>query len=261
MSDVAGSTILEIRGLQAGYWDFPILRGVSLSVPKDGLVTVIGPNGSGKSTLLKAIYGLTRFSTGDVIFHSGDRSASLLGLEPFEIADLGINYVPQLDRVFRDLSVEENLEVGAVLRPKTFDDALKRVFGWFPVLSGLLRRRAGTLSGGQQGMLALARALMSSPSLLLLDEPSAGLAPKLVTEVFEKIGEIRKSGISILIVEQNARQMLAISDYGYVLDDGMNGLEGRGQDLMNDPKVVELYLGRPGQYDRSVSDGERVSVD
>jgi ABC-type branched-subunit amino acid transport system ATPase component len=233
------TAVLTVEGLEAGYEDVPVLHRVALEVPRGRIVSVIGPNGAGKSTLLKAVYGLLRPTGGTVRFDGEE----ITGLRPHELTRRGLNYVPQLDNVFPTLSVRENLEVGAVLLGRERREACRRVLETFPTLAGRQRRRAGTLSGGQRKLLALARALVSGPTLLLLDEPSAGLSPVAMDEVFAKLEEINRLGVSLVMVEQNARRSLGLSERGYVLDMGRNRYEGSGQELLHDPKVVELYLG------------------
>ena len=239
--------ILEARGLEAGYFDVNILHGITLSVPRGAIVSVIGPNGAGKSTLLKAMYGLLEPRSGTVVFRRDGEDHHITGLKPHKITALGLNYVPQLDNIFPSMSVQENLEMGALLRREAAGEQLARVFSWFPRLEERRAQRGGTLSGGERQMLALGRALMVDPTVLLLDEPSAGLSPIVVDAIFEKIAEINEAGISMVIVEQNARRSLAMSDYGYVLDMGRNRFEGRGRDLLHDSKVVDLYLGGRGR--------------
>jgi neutral amino acid transport system ATP-binding protein len=236
---VTGDNLLETHGLTAGYGELEIVHGVSIAVPARGFVSIIGPNGAGKSTLLKAIYGLADAHEGRVRF-AGDDIGSL---RPHELTRLGLNYVPQLNNVFANMSVQENLEVGAVLARKRIAERLEAVFATFPVLNDRRRQRAGTLSGGERQMLALARALMPEPRLLLLDEPSAALAPTVADRLFEQLEAINHAGVAILLVEQNARRSLALSDYGYVLDMGRNRFEGPGRELLHDPKVADLYLG------------------
>jgi ABC-type branched-subunit amino acid transport system ATPase component len=231
--------ILSARDLRAGYGGEDILRGVSIAVPERSIVAIIGPNGSGKSTLLKAIYGLIPVRAGSVSLAGNE----LAGMRPHRITALGVNMVPQLANVFPDLSVFENLEVGAILNRHRLRERLDAVLAALPALRGLLSRRAATLSGGQRQMLAVGRALMSDPRLLILDEPSAGLAPRVQDEVFAIVRTINGLGVSVLMVEQRARQCLAIADYGYVLEQGRSRLEGPAQALLQDPEVVRLYLG------------------
>jgi ABC-type branched-subunit amino acid transport system ATPase component len=240
--------ILSIRGLTAGYGEVNILHGVSMDVAHGGFVAVIGPNGAGKSTLLKAIYGLLRPRGGTVTFRPQDApAAEIAGVKPYRLTRLGLNYVPQLANVFPNMSVQENLEGGAAAAGDGARDRIGQAFETFPFLQERRRARAGTLSGGQRQMLALARALVTDPQLLLLDEPSAGLAPTAVDALFEKLSEINRQGIAILLVEQNARRSLAMSDYAYVLDMGTNRFEGNGPQLADDPKIAELYLGGSGR--------------
>jgi ABC-type branched-subunit amino acid transport system ATPase component len=241
------AAILETRDLVAGYGEVNILHGVSLSVAPAAFVSVIGPNGAGKSTLLKTIYGLLPPRSGSVRFRPDGSDLEVAGVRPHRLTDLGMNYVPQLDNIFPSLSIQENLEIGAYLRRHEFAQHLERVFIWFPMLKERRRARAGTLSGGQRHLLALARALMSGPQVLLLDEPSAGLSPTAIDVVFDRIVEINRSGVTIVMVEQNARRSLSLSSYGYVLEMGRNRYEGPGNELLDDPNVVELYLGGRGR--------------
>lgn len=240
--------VLSVRDVKAGYVEENVLHGVSIEVPRGEVVAVIGPNGSGKSTLLKTLYGLLRPRGGAVVFR--DRHGAvhdLVGLRPYEITRLGVNFVPQLANVFPDMSVHENLEVGAFVHPGRFDQQLESVLRTFPKLKDMLSKRAATLSGGQRQMLGIARALISDPELLVLDEPSAGLAPQVVDEVFATVKRINARGVSILMVEQKARQCLAMSDHGYVLDMGQNRMHGSGEQLLNDREVIDLYLGNRGR--------------
>jgi branched-chain amino acid transport system ATP-binding protein len=236
--------LLVVRDLCAGYGDEDILHDVSIQVMRGSIVAVIGPNGSGKSTLLKTIYGLLRPRRGAVTLASSDDQAiDLAGLRPNEITALGLNMVPQLANVFPDMSVLENLEVGSRPIPQRFQSQLETVLAFLPQLRAMLTKRAATLSGGQRQMLGLARALMSDPRVLILDEPSAGLAPRVQDEVFAKVKAISGLGVSVLIVEQRARQCLAIADYAYVLEQGQNRMQGPAANLLADPEVVRLYLG------------------
>jgi ABC-type branched-subunit amino acid transport system ATPase component len=236
--------VLTVRDVAAGYGDENILHGVSIDVRRGGIVAVIGPNGSGKSTLLKTLYGLVPARRGRVtLFVEAGRPIELTGLRPSHITALGVNMVPQLSNTFPEMSVLENLEIGALPARERFADQLERVLTAFPMLRTMLRKRAATLSGGQRQMLGVARALMSDPRVLILDEPSAGLAPAVLEEVFARVRAINQAGVSILMVEQKARQCLAMADYGYVLDQGRNRLEGPGPSLLEDPEVVRLYLG------------------
>ncbi|MCL4289368.1 MAG: ABC transporter ATP-binding protein [Thermoleophilia bacterium] len=248
--------ILETTGLKAGYFEVNILHDVSIAVPRGAIVSVIGPNGAGKSTLLKTIYGFLKPRDGRVVYRPDGAEHDITGLRPNRVTALGLSYIPQLDNVFPNMSIQENLEMGAFLLRTGVDERLERMFELFPLLRERRRAKAGGLSGGQRQMLAMARALMSGPDLLLLDEPSAGLAPNVVDEVFDKIREINAAGISMIIVEQNARRSLAMSDYGYVLDMGRNRFEGPGERLLHDEKVVDLYLGGRGRLAAAAPSGE-----
>ena len=233
-------SLLEVDALEAGYDDAQVLRGVSLKADANEIVAVIGPNGAGKSTMLKAIYSLVTRYSGSVRFAGED----VTGLRPDRLTRQGLNYVPQTDNVFPSLTLAENVQVGALALPKGERiAAIDQARELFPILAERPRQRAGTLSGGQRKLLALARALVTRPALLLLDEPSAGLSPRAMVEVFDKLVEINSIGIGIVMVEQNARRALALAHRGYVLDAGRNAIEGSGAALLDDPQVLELYLG------------------
>jgi neutral amino acid transport system ATP-binding protein len=239
--------LLVTEDLVAGYVaEVDILDGVSLSVREGEIATVIGPNGAGKSTLIKTIFGLLRPRRGRVALRDED----LTGLEPHTITRRGMSYVPQLDNVFPSLSVEENLEMGSLDRTAT-KERIEVMYELFPRLGERRGQAAGTMSGGERQMLAMGRALMPEPHVLLLDEPSAGLAPAFVEAIFEKVREINEAGVTVVMVEQNARRALAMSDRGYVLDLGRNRFQGSGRELLEDPKVAELYLGGTGRFDES----------
>lgn len=233
--------LLEVQDVFAGYVkDLDILQGVNFKVYPGELVAVIGPNGAGKSTLAKTIFGLLAPHKGSIVF----KGTKIGGLKSDQIVQQGMCYVPQIANVFRSLTVEENLEMGAfVLKNASLSSLKEEIFTRFPRLAERRKQRAGTLSGGERQMLAMGKALMLQPSLLLLDEPSAALSPILVNSVFEQIKQINQSGTAIVLVEQNARKALEMSDRGYVLEAGRDRFEGRGSDLLNDPKVGELYLG------------------
>ncbi len=231
--------LLEASEVVAGYGQTEILHGVSITVGEGEVVTIIGPNGCGKSTLMKAIVGLVKVRTGSVTFRGEDIS----GLAPELIVRTGLCYVPQTNNVFPSLSIRENLEMGAFVRRDEYRGRIDEMFEIFPDLAMQPGRRAGSLSGGQRQMLALARALMLDPALLLLDEPSAGLSPVMMGLVFERIREINRSGVALLLVEQNARDALRMSDRGYVLVSGENRLEDSGPELLDNPEVASLYLG------------------
>ena len=231
--------LLQVRNLDAGYGDLQILTDVDLDVRDDEYVTIVGPNGAGKSTLMKSVFGLTSHMGGTVTFDGSD----ITGMPPDEVIYEGLGYVPQNDNIFDSLSVRENLEMGAYILDDVPDDALGEVFDRFPILEERETQTAGTMSGGQQQMLAMGRALMLSPDMLLLDEPSAGLAPDLVDEMFEKVDEINDSGTAILMVEQNAKEALSRCDRGYVLVDGQNRYEDSGTALLDDEQVRQDFLG------------------
>jgi branched-chain amino acid transport system ATP-binding protein len=233
------AVLLATEELVAGYVpEVDILNGVSISVCEGEVVTVIGPNGAGKSTLVKTIFGLLPPRRGRILFKGED----IAGAKPHTITRKGLSYVPQLDNVFPSLTVEENLEMGALDR-STVQEQMERMYVLFPRLGERRRQVVGTMSGGERQMAAMARALMPEPEILLLDEPSAGLAPAFVDAIFAKVEEINRSGVTVVMVEQNARRALAMSDRGYVLDVGTNRFEGAGKELLADEKVTQLYLG------------------
>ena len=248
--------LLEARDIVSGYGDAQILHGVSMDVADDEIVCIIGPNGAGKSTFMKAVFGLIDCWEGSVTFDG----AGITDLRPDEITREGMCYVPQVDNVFPNLTVRENLEMGAYILDSMPQDALGEVFDRFPILEERQNQKAGTMSGGQQQMLAMGRGLMVDPDLMLVDEPSAGLAPDLVDEVFEKIIEINESGTAILMVEQNARKALRNSDRGYVLEMGENRFEDTGEALLDNEEVTELYLGAGGGGDAGET-GEAATDD
>ncbi len=233
-------TVLRTTDLVAGYLPgVNILNGCNVFVEKGELVGIIGPNGAGKSTLLKAIFGQVNIRGGSVELDGGD----ITGLKADKLVSRGVGMVPQNNNVFPSLSIEENLQMGVYQQPKAYKERLGFVTDLFPELSKRLKQRAGSLSGGERQMVAMSRALMMNPSVLLLDEPSAGLSPVRQDETFINVAQINKAGVSIMIVEQNARRALQICDRGYVLDQGRDAYTGSGRELMNDPKVIELYLG------------------
>ena len=232
-------TLLDASGVVAGYGETEILHGVSITVGMGEVVTIIGPNGCGKSTLMKAIVGLIRMRTGSVMFRGEDIS----GIQPDQVVRTGLSYVPQTGNVFPSLSIRENLEMGAFIRRDDYRGRIDEMFEIFPDLAVRPGRMAGSLSGGQRQMLALARALMLDPALMLLDEPSAGLSPEMMGLVFERIRDINRSGVAVLLIEQNAREALRMSHRGYVLVAGENRMEDTGPDLLDNPQVASLYLG------------------
>ena len=234
------SALLEVEDVWAGYIkDLDILQGVNFRILPGELVAVIGPNGAGKSTLAKTIFGLLTPHRGRITF----KGENISGLKSNQIVQRGMCYVPQIANVFPSLSVEENLEMGAFIRNIALSPLKDKIFASFPALANRRNQRAGTLSGGERQMLAMGKALMLEPNLLLLDEPSAALSPLLVNNVFEQIKQINQQGTAIVLVEQNARKALAMAERGYVLDTGRDRFSGPGLDLLNDPKVAELYLG------------------
>ena len=233
--------IIEVNGLASGYVKgLNILQGVDLVLKEKEIVSIIGPNGAGKSTLLKAIVGLIPIFAGKIYFNG----EHLKEIKSYELAQTGIGYVPQVQNVFPSLTVEENLEMGNWGTKEKKKDPFIEIYEMFSILFDKKKERAGNLSGGQRQLLALGRALISKPNVILLDEPSAGLSPKAIDEVFEYINIINENGVSILLVEQNAKRALKFCDRGYVLDQGRNAYTGSGEDLLNDDKVVELYLGK-----------------
>ena len=239
--------LLETEGVVAGYVpEVDILDGVSVNVKEGEIVTIVGPNGAGKSTLIKTIFGLLRPREGRIVFRDED----IAGRRPHDITRLGLNYVPQLDNVFPSLTVEENLEMGSLDRSRTKDQK-ERMYELFPRLGERRSQAAGTMRGGERQMVAMAMALMPDPQVLLLDEPSAGLAPAFVDAIFEKTQQVNQEGVTIVMVEQNARRALAMSNRGYVLDLGKDRFEGPGKDLLEDPKVAELYLGGTARIDQA----------
>ncbi|HYM40046.1 MAG TPA: ABC transporter ATP-binding protein [Thermoplasmata archaeon] len=262
------TALLEIRDVHAGYGETEILHGVSADVGQGEIVVIIGPNGAGKSTLIRAVIGILKPTSGSIRF----AGAEITGWNPEDLVVQGLAYVPQNRNVFPRLTVRENLEVAAVSRnpgwmhkvylrigralranraseatvfltPEQFDERIDRIVEIFPNLRTKLRQPVSTLSGGEQQMVALGRGLILDPRLILVDEPSAGMAPKLVTMIFQKIAEINQYGTAILLVEQNAKRALAMAHRGYVLEMGRNRYEGKGEALLSDPEVGRLYLG------------------
>jgi ABC-type branched-subunit amino acid transport system ATPase component len=235
----ARDIIIEARDVVAGYGEVDILHGVCLTVRRGEMVAVIGPNGAGKSTLLKAVFGLLPLRDGSVFVNGAD----VTGLQPDQLVRRGLGYVPQVDNVFPSLTIQENLEMGAFVRRDGKRERLEAMYALFPDLAGRRGENAGKLSGGQRQMLALARALMLDPTVLLLDEPSAGLSPIMVQAIFERIRAINESGTAILLVEQNAREALSVCERAYVLAMGTNRLEGEAKGLLENEEVGRLYLG------------------
>ena len=233
--------LLELRDIEAGYGSIQILHGVSLHVNAGEVVSVIGPNGAGKSTTFKVIMGFITHLGGEIVFDG----RSLVGQRPDRVLGLGLGYVPQGRVVFNQMTVRENLEMGAYLeRDATkIKAAMEFVFSLFPRLGERRRQLAGTMSGGEQQMLAMGRALMMRPRMMMLDEPSLGLSPRFVDEVFDKIVDLVRDGLTVMLVEQNAARALEISDRGYVLELGRNRFEGAGRELLDNPEIRRLYLG------------------
>ncbi|WP_418282768.1 ABC transporter ATP-binding protein [Halorubrum sp. DTA98] len=231
--------LLDVDGLDAGYGDLQILEGVDMTVDEGEYVTIVGPNGAGKSTVMKSIFGLTTHMGGRIEFDGEE----INGIRPEQIIRTGIGYVPQSDNVFPSLSVMENLEMGAYILDEVPEERVRRVFDRFPILRERRGQKAGTMSGGQQQMLAMGRALMLDPDMLMLDEPSAGLAPDLVAEMFDRIDEINEDGTAVLMVEQNAKEALRRCDRGYVLVQGQNRYEDDGDALLADEQVRRDFLG------------------
>lgn len=232
-------TILSVEDIISGYTKVDILYKVNIRVESGQIVSIIGPNGAGKSTLLKTIFGILNPRNGKVKLRGED----ITGLKPDKIVQKGISYVPQVDNVFPSLTIRENLEMGAFIRNDDYSRRIEDIYTLFPVLKDKYNQKANQLSGGQRQMVAMGRALMLDPGLLLLDEPSAGLAPRLVSMIFEKITEINESGVAIIIVEQNAREALKMADHGYVLAMGKNVLDDTGDALLTNEEVGRLYLG------------------
>jgi branched-chain amino acid transport system ATP-binding protein len=232
--------LLSVDDLVAGYVpEVDILKGVKLTLGQGELVGIIGPNGAGKSTLVKAIFGLLGVRSGTITF----RGETINGVPTHELVGRGIGYVPQRANVFPSLSVEDNLRMGLYLHMESWRERFDAITTMFPLIQKRRHQKAKFLSGGERQMLAFGRALMTEPSVLLLDEPSAGLSPVIQDQVFSKIKEIAGMGVSVVLVEQNARHCLGIADRGYVLDQGRNAYTGTGQELLRDPKVIDLYLG------------------
>lgn len=231
--------LIELKRIVAGYGAAPILNGVDLEIDRADIGVIVGPNGAGKSTTLKAIFGLLKVSSGEILFEGQEISNSL----PDKLVPMGLSFVPQEKNVFTSMSVEENLEMGAFIRSDDFSDTLTSVYDMFPPLKEKRRQHAGELSGGQRQMVAMGRALMSKPGLLMLDEPSAGLSPRYVGEIFEQIIKVNASGVGILMVEQNAKQALGFATKGFVLASGKNSFTGTGRDLLDDPEVAKSFLG------------------
>lgn len=239
----APQNVVEVRNITAGYLPgVNILTDANLTAAKGELIGIIGPNGAGKSTMLKAIFGQVKVRSGEVILNGED----ITGLRANKLVAKGVGFVPQTNNVFPSLTIAENLQMGAYQRPKSYAERVEFITSIFPDLGKRLGQRAGSLSGGERQMVAMGRALMMDPHVLLLDEPSAGLSPSRQDEAFLRVSEINKAGVTTIMVEQNARRCLQICDRGYVLDQGHDAYTGTGRELLNDPKVIGLYLGTLG---------------
>lgn len=247
--------VMRAESLNAGYLPgINILNECSLEARKGELVGIIGPNGAGKSTLLKSLFGLVNIRDGRVVLNGED----VTGFKTNELVRAGVGFVPQNNNVFPSLSIEENLQMGLFLKPKQFASRVAEMWDLFPMLAERQKQLAGSLSGGERQSVAMARALMMNPSVLLLDEPSAGLSPVRQDETFIRTRQINKTGVTIIMVEQNARRCLQICDRAYVLDHGTNAYEGPGRELANDPRVIELYLGTLAQDVEAKASGPAV---
>ena len=227
------------KNLTAGYGGVDIIKNINLEVKQGEIVVIVGPNGAGKSTAMKALLGMLKLTDGDVSFAEDDITFML----PQDRVNLGIAFVPQTQNVFTGMSVEENLEMGGFIRSDDIRLTIEDIYNLFPILREKRNQNAGELSGGQRQQVAFGRALMTKPKILMLDEPTAGVSPIVMDELFSRIIEVGKTGVGILMVEQNAKQALNIADRGYVLVNGMNSREGSGQDLLNNPEVRKSFLG------------------
>ncbi|WP_053986094.1 ABC transporter ATP-binding protein [Niameybacter massiliensis] len=232
--------MLKISDLKVSYGGIEAVKGVSLEVPKNHIVTLIGANGAGKSTILRSIMGLVKADSGDILLDG----QSIMGVSTNQIVSSGISLVPEGRRIFPNLTVLENIKIGAYLRKDDLASDIEWVYNLFPILKSRHWQMAGTLSGGEQQMLAVARALMSKPKVLMMDEPSLGLAPLVIRDIFEIIKTIHREGMTILLIEQNANLALKCADYGYVLETGNIILEGTGMGLLHNEKIQEAYLGK-----------------
>ncbi len=238
-SSGAPEPLLSVEKVTGGYGGADIIHDLDLRVERNEIVVIVGPNGAGKSTAMKSVFGLLKINHGRIWFNGN----VITGWSPNKIVQHGVGYVPQVDNVFREMTVHENLEMGAFLKTKGRAEAFERVYGLFPDLRAKRKTPAGALSGGQRQMVAVGRALMLDPQLLLLDEPTAGLSPKYMEQIFQIIRDVRDAGVAALLVEQHAKQALAFCDRGYVLATGRNRHEGTGQDLLNDQEVAQMFLG------------------
>lgn len=231
--------LVSLNEVTAGYGGAPILHGLNMAIDVTDVGVIVGPNGAGKSTALKSIFGLLKVTEGTIIFEGDD----IANRSPDSLVQRGLGFVPQEKNVFTSMTVEENLEMGAFIRTDDLSDSIAEIYDMFPDLKLKRRQNAGELSGGQRQMVAMGRALMSKPKLLLLDEPSAGLSPRYMFEIFEQVAKINATGVGVLMVEQNARQALGFATKGFVLSNGQNSFSGTGQELLNDPDVAKSFLG------------------
>lgn len=236
---MSNTKALDIVNLHAGYGETEILKGINLSVEHSEIVAIIGPNGAGKSTVVKSVLGLLNIISGNISLNGNN----IVGIAPDKAIKSGISYVPQTHNIFPNLTITENLEMGAWTKSKGIPERIQEMFELFPDLKVKRNKVAGSLSGGQRQMVAMAKALMVDSKIMLLDEPTAGLSPKFQSEIFRTIKRINNNGVPILLVEQNAKQALETADRGYVLVDGSNKVEGKGQDLINDRNVARMFLG------------------
>lgn len=231
--------ILKLDGISGGYGAVDILQNLHIAVAKGQIVVLIGPNGAGKSSAIKSVFGLLKIRSGEILFHNSPITNKL----PDQVVRLGIGYVPQTDNIFPSLTVEENLEMGAFIKKNDKGAAKQRIFDMFPPLKDKRKAQAGSLSGGQRQMVAIGKAMMLAPSMLLLDEPTAGLSPKYAMQMFDIVKQVNDQGVTILMVEQNARQALEIADWGYVLSVGSNRHADTGANLLKTPEIAEMFLG------------------
>jgi branched-chain amino acid transport system ATP-binding protein len=236
---LSNTKALDIVNLHAGYGETEILKGINLSVEHSEIVAIIGPNGAGKSTVVKSVLGLLNIISGNISLNGNN----IVGIAPDKAIKSGISYVPQTHNIFPNLTITENLEMGAWTKSKGIPERIQEMLELFPDLKVKRNKVAGSLSGGQRQMVAMAKALMVDSKIMLLDEPTAGLSPKFQSEIFRTIKRINNNGVPILLVEQNAKQALETADRGYVLVDGSNKVEGKGQDLINDRNVARMFLG------------------
>ena len=236
---MSNTKALDIVNLHAGYGETEILKGINLNVEHSEIVAIIGPNGAGKSTVVKSVLGLLNIISGNISLNGNN----IVGIAPDKAIKSGISYVPQTHNIFPNLTITENLEMGAWTKSKGIPERIQEMFDLFPDLKVKRNKVAGSLSGGQRQMVAMAKALMVDSKIMLLDEPTAGLSPKFQSEIFRTIKRINNNGVPILLVEQNAKQALETADRGYVLVDGSNKVEGKGQDLINDRNVARMFLG------------------